>query len=97
MTHITKRTTGATRLKKSLLKDIPLPTSPLDQHAPADVKRDRRLVADLTNNSEVERIARLRKETSATESEADGVFSDQDQLEAEAAHTPDRAESEIMD
>lgn len=97
MTHITKRTSGASRLKKSLLNDIPPPTSPLDQHAPADVKRDRRLVADLTNNSEVDRIARLRKETSATESEADGVFIDQDQLEAEAAHAPDPTESEIMD
>ena len=97
MTHITKRSSRAIPLTKSSPKDVSLNTSPLDQHAPADNKRDRRLVDDLTNNSEVERIARLRKETSATESEADGVFIDQDQLEAEAARAPDPAESEIMD
>jgi hypothetical protein len=102
MTHITKRTSRAIRLTKSSAKDVPLSAAPFDQHAPADIKRDRRLIADLTNNSEIDRIARLRKETTATESEADGVLSDHDQLEAEAAHAPngiapDPAESEIID
>ena len=44
MTRITKRTSRAIPLTKSPPSDVSLPTAPMDQHAPADVKRDRALL-----------------------------------------------------
>lgn len=102
MSHISKRTSRSLSHKKSFPKKVTRPTYPFDQHATADVKRDGRLVADLENDPEIDRIALLRREMSDAESEADGVLADRDQLEAKVASAPigiapDPNESERMD
>ena len=102
MTHISNRNSRSKPTQGTHLTDGLLPDSPLDQSTPADRARDHRLAVDLAGNPRIERIARLRKETTATESEADGVLTDHDQVERGEAHAPpgiapDPNMSEIMD
>jgi hypothetical protein len=88
MTHISKRHARTPRPEPIPVVDGLPRVLPLDQPASADVNRDRSLARHLANNPRAAGIARLRKETTATESEADGVLTDHDQVERAEAHAP---------